>query len=32
MELHRAIIYTADISNEVTGSDVRDAIYMYPVN
>jgi hypothetical protein len=32
MELHRAIIYTAEISNQVTESDVRDAVHMYPVN
>jgi hypothetical protein len=32
MELHRAIIYTTEMSKQVTESDVRNAIHMYPVN
>jgi hypothetical protein len=31
MELHRAIIYTIEISKRMTKSDVRDAVHMYPV-
>jgi hypothetical protein len=32
MELHRAIIYTTEMSKQVTMSHVRDAVHMYPVN
>ena len=31
-ELHRAIIYTTEMSKQVTKSHVRDAVHMYPVN
>ena len=31
-ELHRAIIYTTEMSKQVTNSHVRDAVHMYPVN
>jgi hypothetical protein len=31
-ELHRAIIYTTEMSKQITKSDVRDAVHMYPVN
>jgi hypothetical protein len=32
MELHRAIIYTTEMSKQVTKCHVRDAVHMYPVN
>jgi hypothetical protein len=32
MELHKAIIHTAEISKQVMKSHVRDAVHMYPVN
>jgi hypothetical protein len=32
MELHRAIIYTTEMSKQVTKCDVRDAVHTYPVN
>jgi hypothetical protein len=32
MELHRAIIYTTEMSKQVTMSHMRDAVHMYPVN
>jgi hypothetical protein len=32
MELHGAIIYTTKMSKQVTKSQVRDAVHMYPVN
>jgi hypothetical protein len=32
IELHRAIIYPTKMSKQVTKSDVRGAVYMYPVN
>jgi hypothetical protein len=32
MELHRAIIYTTEMSKQVTECHVRDAVHMYPVN
>jgi hypothetical protein len=32
MELHRAIIYTTEMSKQVTMSDVRNAVHMDPVN
>jgi hypothetical protein len=28
---HRAIIYTTKMSKQMTKSDVRDAVHMYPV-
>ena len=31
-ELHRAIIYTTEMSKQVTKSHVRDAVHMYLVN
>ena len=31
-ELHRAIIYTTEMSKQVTRSHVRDAVHMYLVN
>jgi hypothetical protein len=31
VELHRAIIYTTEISKQVTNSHVRDAAHMYSV-
>jgi len=31
-ELHRAIIYTTEMSKQVTRSHVRDAVHMYFVN
>jgi hypothetical protein len=32
MELHRAIIYTTEMSKQVMKSHVRDAVHMYPMN
>jgi hypothetical protein len=32
MELHRAIIYTTEMSKQVTKSHVRDTVHMYIVN
>jgi hypothetical protein len=32
IELHRAIIYTTEMSKQVTKSHVRETVYMYPVN
>jgi hypothetical protein len=32
MELHRAIIYTTEMSKQVMKGHVRDAVHMYPVN
>jgi hypothetical protein len=32
MELYKTIIYTTEMSKQVTKSDVRDAVHMYPVN
>jgi hypothetical protein len=32
MELHRAIIYTTEMSKQVTKKHLRDAVHMYPVN
>jgi hypothetical protein len=32
MKLHKVIIYTTEMSKQVTKSVVRDAVYMYPVN
>jgi hypothetical protein len=32
MKLHRAIIYTTEMSRQVTKSDVRDAVHMYHVD
>jgi hypothetical protein len=31
-ELHRAIIYTTEMSKQVTRSYVSDAVHVYPVN
>jgi hypothetical protein len=31
-ELHRAIIYTTEMSKQVTKSHVRNAVHMYNVN
>jgi hypothetical protein len=32
MELHRAILYTTEMSKQMTKSHVRDAVHMYTVN
>jgi hypothetical protein len=32
MELHRAIIYTSEMSKQMTKSHMSDAVHMYPVN
>jgi hypothetical protein len=31
-ELRRVIIYTTKMSKQVTKSDMRDTVHMYPVN
>jgi hypothetical protein len=32
IELHRAIIYTTEMSKQVTKNHVRETVHMYPVN